>query len=81
MSVDMLQRLNITDPSETYRKEETWTGIDKQKSNINEQRSYTKENMPIEKAHIQSSYTGDTENGKQEFHGQSGATDCRDSAT
>ena len=62
-------------------KEETWTGIDRQKTNINEQRSYTKGNMPIEKAHIQSSYTGDTENAKQDFHRQSGATDCRDSAT
>ena len=51
------------------------------KDNINEQHSYTKGNMPIEQAHIPSIYTDDTENAKQDFHGQSGATDYRDSAT
>ena len=69
------------DPSETYRKKETWTGIDKQKININEQHSYTKGNMLIEQAHIPSIYTDDTENTKQDFHEQSGDMDCRDSAT
>ena len=78
VSVDMLQRMSITDKSETHRKEGIWKRIDTPQVIVNQKHCYTQESRPDKVSHIQSSYRGDIENVKRDFYEQSRATDSKD---
>ena len=46
VSTDMFQRMNITDHSETYRKEGIWTASDPSQVTVNQRHSYIHESRP-----------------------------------